>query len=61
MLAEQPGGLQRFLTKLQSLVEEGKSLSEIQHILDAATFWRGIKIAFKEIEGLLSITVSPGS
>lgn len=56
-LSEQPGGLQTFFAKIQSMVENGMTLQQVQDKMVAETFWRGIKVVYKEVKGLVSIQV----
>jgi hypothetical protein len=58
-LASQPGELQRFLTRLHALAENGRSLEQLQQLMTAEAFWRGMKVVYKEIKGLISIKLSP--
>jgi hypothetical protein len=60
-LAERPGGLQQFLAKTHSVVETGKTMTDIRDDMYAEAFWRGIGVVYREIKDLLSITVSTGS
>lgn len=55
-LASQKGGLQRFLTKLHSLIENGDSLSEIKTKLMTEKFWSALKIAYSEVKSLVSFS-----
>jgi hypothetical protein len=58
-LSTEPGELQRFLTKLQTLVENGRTIGDLKDIMAAEAFWRGLKVVFKEVKGLVSITLAP--
>lgn len=60
-LSERQGGLQQFFAKTHSVVETGKTLSEIQKAMYAETFWRGIGVVYGEIKDLLSISLSTGN
>ncbi len=53
-LAEQKGGLQRFFTKVHSLVENGQSIFGVQIMLDNEKFWSGLKLVYKEVKSLIS-------
>ena len=55
-LANQKGGLQRFLTKLQSLIENGDTLSEIRASLLTEKFWSALKIAYNEVKSFVSLS-----
>jgi hypothetical protein len=59
ILAAQEGTLQRFFARLHSMVEGGMSLQRIQDQMMAEAFYRGVKIAYKEIKGLVSIKIGP--
>jgi hypothetical protein len=59
LLSSEPGELQRFLTRLQSLVENGRTIADLKEIMSAEAFWRGLKVVFKEVKGLVSVTLSP--
>ena len=59
LLSAEPGELQRFLTRLQALVENGRTIADLKEIMAVETFWRGLKVVFKEVKGLVSITLSP--
>ena len=54
-LINQKGGLQRFLTKLHSLVENGDSLTDIKAMLLTEKFWSALKIAYTEAKSFISI------
>jgi hypothetical protein len=55
-LANQKGGLQRFLTKLHSLIENGDTLSEIRAKLLTEKFWSTLKIAYNEVKSFVSFS-----
>lgn len=55
-LANQKGGLQRFLTKLHSLIENGDTLSEIRAKLLTEKFWSALKIAYNEVKSFVSFS-----
>ena len=57
-LLNQEGGLQRFLTKVHALVEGGFSLQNIASQFAAEKFWRQIKLAYKEVKDLVSVSIS---
>lgn len=57
-LAGRPGELQRFLSRLHALVENGRTLNDLDRHLTAATFWRGLKVVYQEVKDLVSITIS---
>ena len=59
-LSGQEGALQRFFARLQSMVEGGMPLQRVQDQMNAEAFYRGIKVAYKEIKGLVSITIGTG-
>lgn len=54
-LASSPGELQRFLTRLHTLAENGRSLGQLSDLMAAAAFWRGLKIVYNEVKGMVSI------
>ena len=58
-LASSSGELQRFLTRLHALTENGRDLSQLQELMAAEAFWRGLKIVYKEMRSLISIKLSP--
>jgi len=53
------GDLQRFLSRLQALVENGSTMAELKGLMAAEAFWRGLNVAYKDVNGLVSITLSP--
>jgi len=53
-LAAQKGGLQRFFTKMHSLVENGQNILDVQLMLDTERFWTGLKLVYKEVKSLIS-------
>jgi len=55
-LVEQKGSLQRFLTKIHSLVENGHSISKVQVMLDNEKFWSSLKLVYKEVKTLISFS-----
>jgi hypothetical protein len=57
-LSIQPGGLQNFFVKLQSMIENGMSLQQVQDKMIAESFWKGVQVVYKEIKGLISIQIS---
>jgi hypothetical protein len=57
-LANQKGGLQRFLTKLHSLIVNGDALSEIRVKLLTEKFWSVLKIAYSEVKGFVSFSAT---
>ncbi len=59
-LAGQSGEVQRFLARIHALAENGRSLEDLQQLMAAEAFWRGLKVVYKEIKGLISIKLSPG-
>jgi hypothetical protein len=59
-LIAMPGELQRFLARLHALVQNGRSLEDLRDLMAAEGFWRGLKLVYKEVKGLISITLSPG-
>jgi hypothetical protein len=59
ILAEEEGGLQRFLTKIHTLVESGKSLQQVRDVMLTEAFFRGLKVMLKEAKNLISITIGP--
>jgi hypothetical protein len=58
-LIAQPGELQRFLARLHALVENGHSLKDLRDLMTAEAFWRGLKVVYREVKGLISIKLSP--
>lgn len=58
-LAQSDGDLPRFLTQIQSMLENGSSLQDVRDQLQKESFYRGLKVAFKEMKGLISISLSP--
>jgi hypothetical protein len=54
-LASQKGGLQRFLTKIQSIVETGDTLIDIENMLLTEKFWSALKIVYTEVKSFVSI------
>ena len=59
-LIARPGELQRFLARLHALVQNGRNLEDLRDLMAAEGFWRGLKLVYKEVKGLISITLSPG-
>ena len=57
-LLEQPGGLQRFLTKVHALVESGHSLQQISSQFSAEKFWKQIKLGYKELKEIVSVSIT---
>ncbi len=57
-LSNQPGGLQSFFAKLQSMIENGMNLQQVQDKMTAETFWKGVQVVYKEIKSLISIQIS---
>lgn len=55
-LAEQKGGLQRFFTRIHSLVENGQSIVGVQILLNSEKFWSGLKLMYKEVKSLVSFS-----
>jgi len=53
-LAQQMGALQRFFTKIHSLIENGQTISDVQVILDNEKFWSSLKLVYKEAKSLIS-------
>lgn len=56
LLAED-GGLQRFFTRIHAYIENGRTLSEIDAMLTSDKFWRTLRVAYKEVKGLVSFSV----
>lgn len=54
-LASQKGGLQRFLTKIQSIVENGGTLIDVENMLLTDKFWSALKIVHTEVKSFVSI------
>ncbi len=54
-LRVQSGEVQRFLARIHALAENGRSLEDLQQLMAADAFWRGLKVVYKEIKGLISI------
>lgn len=54
-LASSSGELQRFLTRLHALAENGRSLRQLSDLMAADAFWRGLKIFYNEVKGMVSI------
>ncbi len=59
-LSVQSGEFERFLAKTHALAENGRSLKDLQQSMSADAFWRGLKVVYKEIKGLISIKLGPG-
>jgi len=59
-LIAKPGELQRLLAKLHALIQNGRSLQDLRELMAAESFWRGLKVVFKEVKGLISINLAPG-
>jgi hypothetical protein len=55
-LATQKGGLQRFLAKLHSLIENTDTLSEIRAKLLTEKFWSALKIVYSEVKSFVSFS-----
>lgn len=53
-LAEQNGGLQRFFTKIHSLIENGSSIYDVQIMLENEKFWSSLTLVYKEVKSLIS-------
>jgi hypothetical protein len=58
-LAAQDGELQRFLSRLHALAENGRTLAQLRDLMAAESFWRGLKVLYKEVKGLVSISINP--
>ena len=56
LMAAEKGGLQRFFTRLHSLVENGTSSSGVKDILITEKFWKTLKLAYGEVKGLISFS-----
>jgi len=56
-LANQKGGLQRFFTKIHSLIENGESIGSIEGMLVTEKFWRALKLVYDEVKGFISFSV----
>jgi hypothetical protein len=52
------GGLQKFLTRVHTEILHGRSLTDINNDLLTEKFWRGVKIVYKEVKGLISIQLN---
>jgi hypothetical protein len=46
------------LTKVQRLLENGTSLRAIRDMMIAEAFYRALKMAWKELKGLVTISLS---
>ena len=55
-LAEQRGALQRFFTRIHSLIENGQTISDVQVMLDNEKFWSSLKLVYKEAKTLISFS-----
>ncbi len=56
-LAKQEGSLQRFLTKIQTLLENGANIAEVKRAIFSEQFWSSLRFVYKEMKGLLSLSV----
>jgi hypothetical protein len=57
-LAQHKGGLLRFVNKLHTMIENGAPLAEVGQKLNQDQFWKGLKLVYKEVKSLFSISVS---
>lgn len=55
-ISSQKGGLQRFLTKLHSLIENGETITSIETMLLTEKFWSSLKIVYNEVKDLMSFS-----
>ena len=58
LLAKDESGLQRFLTRIHSSVENGATLKDIQNQLLTEQFWLGLKLVYAEVKGFISVSIS---
>lgn len=57
-LAAQKNGIERFLNKVHSLIENGNNLTAIEKILQSEKFWTSLKLVYSEIKGIVSVSVA---
>jgi hypothetical protein len=51
------GGLRAFLTQIHAFIENGVCMEEIRGKLNTERFWDGLKMVYKEIKSLVSISI----
>jgi hypothetical protein len=56
-LQNSKGALQRFLTRIHQMIENGKSLDDVRASLWSEQFWAGIKVVYTEVKGLVGSSV----
>jgi len=56
-LSNTKGALQRFLTRIHQMLENGKSLDELRGSLWSKQFWAGIKVVYAEVKGIVGSSV----
>ena len=60
-LNREDGGLQRFLTRVHSSIENGLTLQNIEKDLRSEKFWSGLKMVYEEIKELTKIGFNTSS
>jgi hypothetical protein len=53
-LSSNKGNLQRFLTEVHSIIENGGTLYDVDSQLRTEQFWKGLKLVYSEVKSLLS-------
>jgi hypothetical protein len=56
-LVNQKGGIQRFLTKIHSIIENGGTLSDVESMLLSEKFWATLKLVYNEVRNLVSFSI----
>lgn len=56
-LQNSKGALQRFLTRIHQMMENGKPLDDVRASLWSEQFWTGIKVVYTEVKGLVGSSV----
>jgi len=51
------GALQRFLTRLHQMLENGTALEDVRTSLWSEQFWSGIKVVYAEVKGIVGASV----
>lgn len=56
-LRAEDGGLQRFFTRIHAYLENGRTLRDIDAMLASEKFWRTLRVAYKEVKGLVTLNI----
>jgi hypothetical protein len=57
MLADQKNGIERFVNKIHSMIENGANLGDIQSGLHEERFWKNLKLVYSELKNVISIKI----